>query len=695
MHLVSCRVRHYRSIGDSGPVEFDPEITNIVGAAGSGKTSFLRMLSGVSSKVQFGEGDLPRNSDVLTMLRGGRVDAGDIVQLEAVFRVEDTDVPRLPQEYRRASDITVRRAFDGSIALAVDGTEVPRADIRDEVDQIHACAGRIAGYLPEPDPGDPGDGRPFPRPIDSAISSLGETDFYNEESTMLAIQTLKAAVHSSPHSRPAMVKLEEEFYKMERIRFNIEHKIINDPSSALYRAIPKPKYCDRLFDLEDEIDLDQFIKNPATSKTFLYVAQICGLAPAGLAKVRNAGAPERDAYLDAKSEMLSSQLGQFWRQENYTFRLAVDGHRLRLHVKDRTTGTTTSLTERSGGFRWWMAFFLDISAFLVRRSGRSIILLDNPATELHEKGKGDVLRFIQEAAKSDRIQIVYSTHERALIDPWRIDRIRVASLTRDGTRIKTVSAASSNGMLETIMKSIGSPARYSLFGAPRTVSFEGVSDMYIASAVNEYLARTSPDAALDKDTYSISSVGGMEKARYTWQVYKNIGIDFAIVVDRGSRSSKIAQDIGEAEFERRFVVLPPVSEKQEVDIEDLVDRSLYYEAFECTYRHILDRVPSIDEIDCDGSQRRSVNYTRWLKRQDKSLDKALVAQRMFTVMLDDRVNRDAPGRTDAIEETAAAFAGLFATIKSKYGGGQEGPRGLPAPCPGGGQGAPATGGRPR
>lgn len=557
MRLVSCRVRHCRSIDDSGPVEFDPEITSIVGVTGSGKTSFLKMLSGVSSKVQFGEGDLPHNSDVLAMFRDGSVDASGIVQLEAAFRVEDTDVPHLPREYRHASDITVRRAFDGGMTLAVDGTEVPRADIRDEVGQMRACAGRIAGHLPEPDPGGPGGGRPLPRPIDGAISSFGGTDFYSEESTMLAIRTLKAAAHSATHARPAMVKLEEEFYKMERIRLSIEHKIINDSSSALYRAIPKPRYCDRLFDLEDEIDLDQFIKNPASSKTFLYAAQICGLAPAGLAKVRSAGAPERDAYLDAKSEVLSSQLGQFWRQENYTFRLAVDGHRLRLHVKDGTTGTTTSLAERSGGFRWRMAFFLDISAFLARRSGRSIILLDNPATELHEKGKGDVLRLIQEAARSDRIQIVYSTHERALIDPWRIDRIRVASLTREGTRIETVSAASSSGMLEAVMKGIGSPARYSLFGAPRTVSFEGVGDMYIASAVNEYLARTDPDAALDKDTYSISSVGGIEKARYTWQVYSNIGVDFAIVVDRGSRISKMARDIGGAEFERRFVVLSP------------------------------------------------------------------------------------------------------------------------------------------
>lgn len=538
-----------------------------------------------------------------------------------------------------------------------------------------------SGLLPKPDPDQPVDNGSTPRTADGAASGFGETDFYSKENTLLAIQSLRAVAHSAPRTKPVMIKLEEEFDKMESIRQSMERKIAGDPSSALYRIIPKPKYCGTLSDLEDAVDLDQFIKNPSSSKTFLSVAQICGLSPAGLARVRNAGAAERDAYLEAKSALLSSHLDQFLRQENYAFKLAVDGHRLRLRARDKATGTTTSLTERSDGFRWWMSFFLDISAFLASRSGRSIILLDNPAAELHEEGKCDVLRFIQEAAKSDRIQIVYSTHERALIDPWRTDRIRVATLTREGTKIRTVPAAASNGMLETVMKGIGSPARYSLFGAPRTVSFGVASDTYIASAANEYLARTRPGAALDKDAYSISSVGGIGMAQYTWQVYRNLGMDFVIVVDRGDQSAGLAKRMGAEEFGRRFVELPPVQGKRGTGIEDLVDGSLYYEAFERTYRHILDDIPAIDEIDGDATQRRSVNYSGWFKRSGESFDKALVAQRMFSVMLDDRPSGGAPGRAEAIERTAAAFAGLFATIKERYAGGQAGAAGeLPGPA---------------
>ena len=188
------------------------------------------------------------------MFHDGRVDAGEIVHLEAVFQVEEMDVPHLPKEYRHAGQITVRRTFDGNIAIAVDGTEVPRADIEDEIAQMLACADRIAKCLPETD-FDEDDGGSFLRPIDNAIGSFGETDFYSRENTMLAIQSLKAAAHSTPHPRHVMIKIEEEFSKIEMVRLSMEQKIINDLLSELYRRIPKPKYCDKLFDLEDEIDL--------------------------------------------------------------------------------------------------------------------------------------------------------------------------------------------------------------------------------------------------------------------------------------------------------------------------------------------------------------------------------------------------------------------------------------------------------
>ena len=576
MQIVDGRVTHYRSINDSDVVTFDPEITNVVGVTGSGKTSFLKMLSGVSSGIQFGASDLPHNSDILAKLHDGKVGSRDITQLVATFRVEDEDRARLPPKYRKINLIRIERNLTGGITLSADGKVLPRADIRRESDAMLRRVEQVGKILHSIDHGDSESGAMFVRTVNEAVSNFKEVDFYDKDGMALAVQALRTAAQSTELGRETRIRIESELDEVEAISLDIARNIQADPLSAVYKIIPKPKYCDRVFELEDWIDLDKFIADPFASKTFACVAQLCGLTPMGVDKARSAPPAQRDGYLSTKSALLSSYLNRFWRQENYTFKLAIDGNRLLLHVADKTTGTTTALTERSDGFRWWMAFFLDLSAFLVRKSGRSVILLDNPATELHEKGKADVLRFIQKAAESDRIQIVYSTHERALVDPWRTDRIRVADLTPEGTKIKTVQEASANGMLETIMKSIGSPASYSLFGAPRTVSLEGASDMYIVSAINEHMSRTDPDRSLDKDVYSINSMGGVTKARYVLAMYKNMGLDFVIVVDRGSESREVARRVGHDEFERHFVEIPAVAGRGEVDIEDLVDRSLYY-----------------------------------------------------------------------------------------------------------------------
>ena len=667
MQLVDCRVTNYRSINDSGIVTFDPEITSIVGATGSGKTSFLKMLSGVSGRVRFGEADLPRESDVLAGFHDGRVQAGEIVQLRATFRVEAADRARLPPRCRGANLIEVTRTLAGGIALSVDGEALPRADVRREADAILASAGRVAEALCSLASGDPENAAITGRAVDGAISGLREADFYDGNGIALAVRALRSVVNSAGIERETLIPIERELDRMDAVRREIARKIKADPLSAVHRVIPRPRYCGSVFELEDWIDLDRFIADPFASRTFACVALICGLTPVGVSKARNAPPAQRDGYLSAKSSMLSSRLNRLWRQEICAFRLAIDGNRLLLRVADRAAGTPTPPTERSDGFRWSMAFLLDLSAFLARKPGRGVILLDNPATGLHERGKGDVLRLMQEAARSGRIQVVYSTHERALVDPWRTDRIRVADLRPGGTRIRTVPAASSNGALEAVMKCIGSPARYSLFGAPRTVVFGGASDMYIVSAVNEYMARADPGASLDRDVYSINSMGGIAEARCALSMYNDLGLDFAIVVGRGRESAGVAESVGAEEFGRRFVEIPAAGGNAEADVEDLVDRTLYYEAFKEAYKGILDRMPPVDEIDAGEGQKRSDNYRRWFKGSGESYSRTLVAHRMFGVMINGESGRDNPDRAKALERTGRNFAGLFAAIKAKYG----------------------------
>ena len=184
--------------------------------------------------------------------------------------------------------------------------------------------------------------------------------------------------------------------------------------------------------------------------------------------------------------------------------------------------------------------------------------------------------------------------------------------------------------------------------------------------MNEYMSRTDPSVSLDRDVYSINTMSGITKAPYVLSMYKNLGLDFVIVVDRGRESKKMASKIGSEEFEQYFVEIPEAEGKSSVDIEDLVDRTLYYEAFKEAYHGMLDDTPSIDKVDPEGVGRRSDNYIRWFKESGKEYSKTLVAQRMFNVALGDKSGSTDPNKAKALEKTSASFAGLFAAIKEKF-----------------------------
>ena len=120
MRLKTAKVQNYRSIIDSNLVSFDPEITNIVGMTGSGKTSFLKMISGADRNTAFEESVLPNGSQTHQDFHDGKTTAEKITQLTVVLEVEDSDRSSLSELYRDTKIITLERRFDGQILVKAD-----------------------------------------------------------------------------------------------------------------------------------------------------------------------------------------------------------------------------------------------------------------------------------------------------------------------------------------------------------------------------------------------------------------------------------------------------------------------------------------------------------------------------------------------------------------------------------------------
>lgn len=662
MLLESVKVQNYTSIIDSNIVKIDPKITALVGMTGAGKSSFLKMLSGIDQKILFKESELPNKSDVKNRFTEGDLTSGKILQLTAVFKVEDFDRESLPEGYKEITGVQIDRYFDGNIVVTPLGKS---AEFHINIDSHVAV---ITGILEAMRANFTialtriGGLQAHTQNFSNTIENFKQTNFANLKEFDLSLQTLTNALNGIPKDPPFQAEINQRIAEIGNARAEIVKILETDPLKKIFDLIPKPLYKETTFDLEDKISVDAFIANPFLSPTFHTIAVITGLKQSGLQKAKTTTPAERESYLGGISQKLSDRLNHFWSQEKYNFRLDIEGANLVLTVSDNTTKTPTSVIDRSEGFKWWTAFFLEISAHISEKSSSSIILLDNPATDLHDEGKADVLRFINDVVKeSGKLQIIYTTHERALIDPWKIDRIRVVEKRPEGTKIDNVRSDTRLDLLDKIRRNIGSPAKYSLFGAPRTIAFEGVSDINLISVINEHFEQQE-DLFLNKDSYSINAFNGISNAPEFCKIYKNLGVEFIMIVDSGDGTESMKKKLEDGDFEKYFIEIKQVLGK-EGDTEDLFDPKIYHLAFQAAYKSILGSVSSLQEIEKKGSGKKTVNkYDDWFKSIDKEFNKTIVSQQMFKVIMQDNTREN---EKEAFQKTVDSFTKLFNLIKEK------------------------------
>ena len=123
---------------------------------------------------------------------------------------------------------------------------------------------------------------------------------------------------------------------------------------------------------------------------------------------------------------------------------------------------------------------------------------------------------------------------------------------------------------------------------------------------------------MNKDTASINSFNGVNRAPETCKLYKQLGLEFIFVVDSGSATQEMKTKLDEGDFEKYFVEIKDILEKQDVDTEDLIHPKLYYQAFELAYKSILDNLPSLEDINNIGLGKKQVHrYCRWFSDNDK------------------------------------------------------------------------------
>ena len=149
---------------------------------------------------------------------------------------------------------------------------------------------------------------------------------------------------------------------------------------------------------------------------------------------------------------------------------------------------TSSPLERSAGFQWLLAFFSQFALQSEKNREDVIVLLDEPAIDLHPRGQKDVLKLIEEIGH--KYQVIYSTHSPFMINKNFPHRLRLLTKELDkGTIINNKPYSDSKSRFwEPLKSAIGISLGDLLSLGEANLIVEGVSDQIIIIGISQKFA---------------------------------------------------------------------------------------------------------------------------------------------------------------------------------------------------------------
>lgn len=250
-----------------------------------------------------------------------------------------------------------------------------------------------------------------------------------------------------------------------------------------------------------------------------------------------------DGFANGIVEKMNRQLAQalnfpkWWSQDNqFQLRMTLRDQDLVFTIKDRT-GTEYSATERSGGLKYFLSYFVQYLAHEPPASGaREVLLMDEPDAYLSSTGQQDLLRVFEDFAHPadlDRAacQVVYVTHSPFLIDKNHGERLRVLEKGEGDEGTRVVRNAARNHY-EPLRSAFGSFVGETTFISNCNLMLEGMSDQILLAGMSARLRRqkTSSLDHLDLNTLTLVPAGSAQHVPYLVYLARGRDVDRPAVI---------------------------------------------------------------------------------------------------------------------------------------------------------------------
>jgi len=146
-------------------------------------------------------------------------------------------------------------------------------------------------------------------------------------------------------------------------------------------------------------------------------------------------------------------------------------------------GIPLDLDKQSTGFRWFFDFFFNFAYKEELKTG-DIIIMDEPATNIHVSGQRELRKFLKELARKNGLTFVISTHSPFLIDCDHLDELRL--MQRDERGYVTIANQftmihGNADKLDPVLNGL-TIGRHILVGSQKVIFTEGITDYnYLAA----------------------------------------------------------------------------------------------------------------------------------------------------------------------------------------------------------------------